>query len=172
MIRSLVVAVARNGVIGRDNQLPWRLPDDLAYFRRVTMGHPVIMGRRTYQSIGRPLAGRANIVVTRSRDFAAPGCLVVASPEEAWKAAGKATEVCVIGGTSLFRETLPIADRIHLTEVEAEVPGDTFFPPFDRREWTEHEVSRHPADERHAYPFRIVLLERVGPRPSRADQVA
>ena len=171
MIRSLVVAVARNGVIGRDNQLPWRLPDDLAYFKRVTLDHPVIMGRRTYQSIGRALAGRENIVVTRDRDFHAPGCLVVASLDEAWKAARDAPEVCVIGGTSLFREALPIADRIHLTEVEAEVPGDTFFPRFDRSEWTEREVSRHPADERHAYPFRIVVLERLKPRRASPDQV-
>ena len=125
MIVSLVVAMARNRVIGRDNALPWRLPADLAYFKRVTMGHPVIMGRRTYESIGRPLPGRHNIVVSRNRAFHAPGCTVVGSLEEAWRAAGDADEACVIGGTTLFRETLPIADRIHLTEVEADVEGDT-----------------------------------------------
>jgi dihydrofolate reductase len=163
MRRSLVVAVARNGVIGRDNRLPWRLPDDLAYFKRVTMGHPVVMGRRTWQSIGRPLPGRQNIVVSRNRSLQAPGCTVVGSLEEAWKAAGDAEEVSVIGGTTLFEETLPIADRIHLTEVEAEVEGDTFFPPFDRGEWTEREVERHPADARHEYPFRIVVLDRKRP---------
>lgn len=160
MLRSLVVAVARNRVIGRDNRLPWRLPADLAYFKQVTMGHPVVMGRRTHESIGRPLPGRENIVVTRNRNFSAPGCTVVGSLDEAWKAAGSAQEVCVIGGTSLFAEALPIADRIHLTEVEAEVPGDTFFPEFDRGLWTEREVARHPADERHAYPFRILVLDR------------
>ena len=160
MRRALVVAVARNGVIGRDNQLPWRLPDDLAYFKRVTMGRPVVMGRRTFESIGKALPGRANIVVTRNSSFRAPGCTVVRSLDAAWKAAGDADEACVIGGTSLFEEALPTADVIHLTEVEADVEGDTYFPPFDRSQWRETEVARHPADERHAYPFRIVRLER------------
>ena len=163
MRRSLVVAVARNGVIGRDNQLPWRLPDDLKYFKQVTLGHPVIMGRRTFQSIGKPLAGRKNIVITRDRDFQAPGCVVVHSLDQAWKSADDADEACVIGGTSLFEETLPTADVIHLTEVEAEVEGDTYFPPFDRAQWREIEIARHAADERHAYPFRIVRLERREP---------
>ena len=103
MIRTLVVAMARNRVIGRDNQLPWRLPDEIAYFKRVTMGHPIVMGRRTYESIGKPLPGRQNIVVTHDRGYQAPGCTVVGSLDEAWKAAGDAGEVCVIGGTSLFR---------------------------------------------------------------------
>jgi dihydrofolate reductase len=160
MRRALVVAVARNGVIGRDNQLPWRLPDDLAYFKRVTMGRPVVMGRRTFESIGKALPGRANIVVTHNSSFRAPGCTVVHSLDAAWKAAGDADEACVIGGTSLFEEALPTADVIHLTEVEADVEGDTYFPPFDRSQWRETEVARHPADERHAYPFRIVRLER------------
>ena len=160
MIRSLVVAVAENGVIGRDNRLPWRLPEDLAYFKRVTMGHPIVMGRRTYESIGRPLPGRTNIVVTHQRDCVAPGCVVVHGLDEAWEAAGDADEVSIIGGTALFRDTLPIADRIHLTEVQAKVDGDTFFPAFDRGQWRETEISRHPADARHTYPFRIVVLDR------------
>jgi len=160
MRRSLVVAVARNGVIGRDNHLPWRLPDDMAYFKRVTMGNPVIMGRRTYESIGKPLPGRTNIVVTHNAAYEAPGCIVVHSLDDAWRAADGADEACVIGGTSLFEETLAMADLIHLTEVEADVEGDTYFPPFDRSRWRETEVSRHSADARHAYPFRIVRLER------------
>jgi dihydrofolate reductase len=160
MRRSIVVAVARNGVIGRDNQLPWRLSDDLKYFKQVTMGRPVIMGRRTWQSIGKPLPGRKNIVITRDRGFEAPGCVVVHSLPEAWQAAEGADEACVIGGTTLFEETLPLADVIHLTEVEADVEGDTWFPPFDRSQWRETEVARHPADARNAYPFRIVRLER------------
>jgi dihydrofolate reductase len=160
VIRSLVVAMARNRVIGKDNALPWKLPAELAHFKRVTMGHPVIMGRRTWESIGKPLPGRHNIVVTRNRDYRAPGCTVVASLEAAWKAAEGADEACVIGGTSLFEESLPVADRIHLTEVEADVEGDTWFPEFDRSEWEEEEVARHAADERHAYPFRILLLRR------------
>jgi len=160
MRRSLVVAMARNRVIGRDNALPWRLPADLAHFKKVTMGHPIVMGRRTYESIGRALPGRRNIVVTRNRAFEAPGCTVVPSLEAAWRAAGDADEVCVIGGTSLFEEALPVADVIHLTEVEADVPGDTYFPKFDRGEWREKEIARQPADERHAYPIRILELER------------
>src|SRR5665213_3987598 len=115
MIKSLVVAVAQNGVIGRANALPWRLPADLAHFKRVTMGHPVVMGRRTYQSIGKPLPGRHNIVVTRNAHFAAPGCTVVNSLGDAWQAAGDAEEICVIGGTTLFEETLPLAGVIHFT---------------------------------------------------------
>lgn len=163
MIHSLVVAMARNRIIGRDNQLPWKLPADLAYFKQVTMGHPIVMGRRTYESIGRPLPGRLNIVVSRNPGFRAPGCTVVDSLEAAWRVAGDAAEVCVIGGTSLFAEALPIADRIHLTEVEADVPGDTYFPEFDRSQWAEREVSRHPVDERHALAFRIVVLDRKAP---------
>lgn len=161
MRRSLVVAMALNRVIGRNNALPWRLPADLAYFKRVTLGHPVVMGRRTYESIGKALPGRLNIVVTRQRAFEAPGCVVVNTLDGAWEAAGSAAETCVIGGTTLFEETLPVADTIHLTEVLAEVDGDTYFPPFDRRSWNEVEVLRQPADERHAYPFRIVRLERA-----------
>ena len=160
MKRSLVVAVARNGVIGRDNALPWRLPADMAHFKRVTMGHPIVMGRRTYESIGKPLPGRMNIVVTHNREFSAPGCTVVNSLEEAWRAAGDADEVSIIGGTTLFAETLPIADVIHFTEVQADVPGDTYFPPFDRRQWDEKEVGRHPADDKNHYPIRILELTR------------
>ena len=160
MRRSLVVAVARNGVIGRDNALPWRLPVDLAHFKKVTMGHPIVMGRRTYESIGKPLPGRKNIVLTHNHAYEAPGCVVVNTLDDAWKAAAGADEVCVIGGTTLFEESLPIADVIHLTEVEADVAGDTYVPDFDRSEWREREVSRHPADERHAYPIRILELTR------------
>jgi dihydrofolate reductase len=158
--KSLVVAMARNRVIGRDNALPWRLPAELAHFKRVTMGNPIIMGRKTYESIGRPLPGRLNIVVSRNPDFAAPGCTVVDSLERAYEAAGDAAEVSIIGGTSLFEAALPGADCLHLTEVEADVEGDTWFPHFDRGEWTQHEVARHPADEKHAYAFRILRLER------------
>ena len=154
--------MARNRVIGRENHLPWRLPADLAYFKRVTLGHPVVMGRRTHESIGKPLPGRHNIVVSRNRDYLSPGCTVVGSLEEAWKAAGEVDETCVIGGTSLFAEALPLVDRIHLTEVCAVVPGDSYFPEFDRSQWTQREVVIQPADARHAYPFRIVVLERRG----------
>ena len=161
---SLVVAMARNRVIGRDNALPWRLAADMAHFKQVTMGHPIVMGRRTYESIGKALPGRKNIVVSRNRDFQAPGCTVVPTLEAAWRAAGDADEVCVIGGTSLFEEALPVADVIHLTEVEADVEGDTYFPSFDRSEWRETDVARHPTDARNLYPTRILRLERRAKR--------
>jgi dihydrofolate reductase len=157
---ALVVAIARNGVIGRDNAMPWRLPDEMAHFRRVTLGKPVVMGRKTWESLKKPLAGRANIVVTHRTGYEAAGAIVVHSLEEAWSAAGHADEVCVIGGSTLYAETLPIADVIYLTEVDADVEGDTRFPAFDRDEWEETEVARHPADDRHAYPFRILELRR------------
>jgi len=152
--------MARNGVIGRDGTLPWRLPDEMAHFRRVTMGKPVVMGRRTWESLGRPLAGRANIVVTRTAGYEAAGATVVRSLDEAWKAAGQAEEVCVIGGATLYAEALPVAQAIYLTEVEADVEGDTHFPRFDREEWIEAEVARHAADDRHACSFRILELRR------------
>jgi dihydrofolate reductase len=157
---ALVVAMARNRVIGRHNALPWRLPADMAHFRKVTLGRPVAMGRKTFESIGKALPGRTNIVITHNRAFAAPGCIVAGSLDEAWNAAGDVEEVCVIGGTTLFAETLPLADVIHLTEVEADIEGDTFFPEFDRGEWREEEIARLPADERHAYPLRILELTR------------
>ena len=160
MRRALVVAMSRNGVIGRDNRLPWRLPADLAFFKRVTMGHPVIMGRRTYESIGKPLPGRANIVVSGNPAFRAPGCTVVRSMDEAYRAAGDAGEVAIIGGSAIFEAALPQADVIYLTEVDADVEGDVFFPPFDRSQWRETELERHAPDDRHAYPFRILKLER------------
>lgn len=153
--------MARNRMIGRDGRLPWRLPADLAYFKQVTLGHPVIMGRRTWESIGKALPGRLNIVVSRNPDYRAPGATVVGSLDDAWKAAGDAEEAHVIGGTSLFAEALPIADRIHLTEVQAEVQGDTWFPEFDRTQWSEEVVAMQPRDERHEHSFRIVLLERL-----------
>jgi dihydrofolate reductase len=158
---SLVVAMDRNGVIGRDNRLPWKLPDEMAHFKRVTLGKPVVMGRRTFESLPKPLPGRKNIVLTRQGDFAAPGCEVVHSLQDAWRAADGVEEACVIGGTMLFAETLPTADVLYLTEVQAEVEGDTWFPPFDRSQWVEREVARHAADERHAYPFRILELTRA-----------
>jgi len=161
MRRSLVVAMSRNRVIGRDNRLPWRLPADLAFFKRVTMGHPVIMGRRTYESIGKPLPGRLNIVVSGQADYDAPGCTVVHSMDAAYRAAGDASEVAIIGGNAIFAAALPDADTIYLTEVDAEVEGDVFFPPFDRARYRETELERHAADERHAYPFRILKLERL-----------
>ena len=160
MIVSFVVAVARNGVIGHTNGLPWRLPADLAFFKRLTMGHPIIMGRKTYASIGKALPGRLNIVVTRSPGFEAPGCTVVDSMQAAYRAADGAQEVFVIGGAQIYEAAFASADRIYLTEVESHIDGDTYFPRFDRSQWSETELERHGVDERHAHSMRIVRLDR------------
>jgi dihydrofolate reductase len=160
MRRALVVAMSRNRVIGRDNHLPWKLPADLAFFKRVTIGHPVIMGRKTYESIGKPLPGRLNIVVSTQPGYQAAGCTVAHSMDEAYAAAGGAAEVAIIGGSAIFAEALPTADVIYLTEVDAEVEGDVFFPPFDRSQWREVELERHLRDARHEHPFRILRLDR------------
>jgi dihydrofolate reductase len=156
----LVVAAARNGVIGRDNGLPWRLPADLAHFKRVTLGHPILMGRRTWDSIGRPLPGRQNIVLTRDPAFRAAGATVVHSLAAARAAAAGADRLMVIGGAQLYRECLGAADVLHLTEVDADVDGDARFPAWRRDDWQEVWREAHPADERHAYPYSFVTLTR------------
>ena len=161
MILSFVVAQAQNRVIGRGNGLPWRLPDDLKFFKRVTVGKPVIMGRKTYETIGRPLPERTNIVVTRSPRYAAPGCIVVNSIEEALAAAEPAPEVMLIGGASLYTQTLVLADRIYLTLVQTDVEGDAWFPELDWREWREVSREEHASNAKHEYPFSFILLERV-----------
>jgi dihydrofolate reductase len=157
---SLMVAMAQNGVIGRSNSLPWRLPQDLKRFRAFTLGKPVLMGRKTYDSIGRPLPGRNNLVLTRDRSWRAQGVIAVHSLEEALRQAGAAAELVVIGGAEVYRLVLPIARRIYLTHVHADVPGDTFFPDFDATQWADVECTSHPADEQHAYPVTFVTLER------------
>ena len=160
MIRSLVIAQAANRVIGRDNRMPWHLPADLAHFKRITMGHPVIMGRKTWESIGRALPGRLNIVISRTPSFNAPGATVVHSLDEAFLAAADADEGFVIGGGQIYAEALPTADRIYLTEVSAEVEGDTTFPALDRSQWHETIMGERAPDERNAHPLRFLLLAR------------
>lgn len=163
----LVAAVARNGVIGRGNTLPWRLPGDLRFFKRTTMGKPVVMGRRTWESIGaKPLPGRCNIVLTRDTGFAPEGAIVchgfLGAIAEARSVAARtgAPEVCVIGGESLFAEALRMADRLYLTEVLAEPAGDVLFPPFDRGAWTETELERADAAGPDSPAYRILRLDR------------
>ena len=158
---SIVVAVAENGVIGNGNQLPWRLPDDLRRFKELTMGKPMVMGRKTFDSIGRPLPGRTSIVVTRSQGLQIAGCVVVHSLAAALQAAGEVPEVVIVGGAELFRHALADVKLIHLTRVHADVPGDTFFPELRPDQWREEFVSRHPADERHAYAFSYLTLARI-----------
>ncbi|TPV92749.1 MAG: dihydrofolate reductase [Myxococcales bacterium FL481] len=166
---SIIVAVAENGVIGRNGRLPWRLSNDLRYFRATTMGHPVIMGRRTYESIGRPLPGRTMVVVTRNPEYVAAGCKVVPSFDAAMETAAVAGtgEIFVIGGARLFADTWTRADRLCLTEVHAEVDGDTRLEPFpvDLAGWREVSRQRYPASERDEYDHSIVEYERA---PTRA----
>ncbi len=160
---SLIAALDRNGVIGDDGRIPWRLPADLKYFKRVTMGKPLIMGRKTYESIGHPLPGRHNIVLTRQRDYRAPGCTVVHSLEEALAAAGDVEEVMVAGGSSIYRQFLPRADRLYLTFVETTADGETTFPPFDREEWHLVFEEAHPADQQNPFPYRFTIFEKRNP---------
>ncbi len=157
---TLIAAVARNRVIGRGNRLPWRLSDDMQRFRRLTMGKPVIMGRKTYQSIGRPLTGRFNIVLTRDSDWRMDGVVVARTLDDALALAavsGAGDEAMVIGGSEVYAQALPLASRIELTEVEAEPAGDAYFPAIEAREWRETARARHDGDP--AYSF--VTLERV-----------
>jgi len=154
------VAVASNGVIGRDGELPWRLPADLAHFKETTMGKPIVMGRRTWESIGRPLPGRDNIVITRRSDYVAEGCQVVHSLPEALRAAGEAEEVMIIGGAGLYEEALPLARRIEMTRVHGEIPGDTCFPWLNQLDWEEVRREEREADDDNAWPLSFITLER------------
>lgn len=160
---TIVVAVAANGVMGADNQLPWRLPADLKRFKELTLGRPIIMGRKTYDSIGRPLPGRRNIVVSRRTGLQIEGCIVVSSIDAAFAAAAHAAEIAVIGGAEIYRLVWPRVDTIHLTRVHAEIAGDTYFPELDPQEWDETLVAHHPADDRHAYSFSFIELNRKKP---------
>ena len=157
---SFVVAFDRNKVIGKNGGLPWRLPDDMKHVRELTLGKPLIMGRRTYESIGRPLPGRTSIVLTRDPEFHPEGVRIARTPDEAIALAGDASELIVFGGAEVFRRFLPLADRIYLTEVEADVGGDTYFD-FAGTDWRVLDTVPHPADDRHPYPFSFQTLERI-----------
>ncbi|MBT5570952.1 MAG: dihydrofolate reductase [Alphaproteobacteria bacterium] len=160
MILSLIVAVAENGLIGRDGDLPWRIPADLKFFKNTTMGKPIVMGRKTWQSIGRPLPGRANIVITRDPQFVADGAIVVHDLAAALVAAGDVPELMIIGGAQIYAMAQEHADRVYLTEVHAAPEGDTFLPAFASSEWREVARERHDADaDIPAYSF--VTLERI-----------
>jgi len=157
---SLLAAVADNGIIGRGGRLPWHLPDDLKRFKFLTMGKPILMGRKTFESIGRPLPGRTSLVLTRSRDWSSAGTVVVHSLSEALERAGEVGELVVVGGAEIYRLALPRAQRVYLTRVHASVEGDTVFPALDEREWRESAREEHAADERHAYAMSFCVLER------------
>ncbi len=157
---TLIVAVADSGVIGRDNTLPWHLPEDLKRFKRLTMGKPIVMGRKTYESIGKPLSGRQNIVLTRDANYRRDGVTVVHDVDAALRASGEAPEIMIIGGADLFRLFLPRAGRAHLTRVHGDIPGDVVWPELDKREWNVVERETHAADERHAWPMTFEVWEK------------
>ena len=162
---ALIVAASQNNVIGLDNQLPWHLPEDLQYFKAVTMGKPILMGRKTYDSIGRPLPGRTNIVLTRDANWSAEGVVVVndldsarAASEKACVAAG-VDELMIIGGEQIYRKFLPVADKLYLTKVEAVVEGDAYFPAIDPDQW--QQVTEKIPEKIGNYSYRFVVLERM-----------
>ena len=156
----IVAAIARNGVIGVDNGLPWRLKADLQHFRALTMGHPILMGRKTWESLGRPLPGRRNFVVTRDAQFHAEGAEVFHDTEEAIAAATDADRLFVIGGAQIYTTLLPRADRLELTEIGADVSGDAHFPPFDRADFIEERCERRTADADNEFDFDFVTYRR------------
>jgi dihydrofolate reductase len=156
---TLIVARARNGVIGRDNALPWRLPEDLQHFKRTTLGAPIIMGRKTWDSLGRPLPGRRNIVVSRNRGLTLEGAEVAASLEDAQRLCVGSEQVFLIGGAQLYAEALPSADRLIVTEIDADVPGDAFFPAVDRSKWIEVARETHHS-EANGFDYAFVTYER------------
>ena len=160
---TIIVAMADNGVIGSANQLPWRLPDDLKRFKALSLGKPIVMGRKTFDSIGRPLPGRLNIVISRQAGLEIPGCTVVTSIDEAIVAAQPAPEIVIVGGADIYRQVLPQVQVVHLTRVHANVEGDVAFPTLVAHEWREVAKEYHPADERHAHAFTFSTLERVVP---------
>lgn len=158
---SIIVAADQQGGIGRNGGLPWHLPEDLKHFKALTLGKPIVMGRRTWDSIGRPLPGRRSLVVSRQPGFAAAGAEVFDSLEAALRAAADAQETCVIGGAEIYRQALPHADVIHLTRVHAVVDADTHFPRLDPGEWQEVAREDRAADERHAHAFSFITLRRL-----------
>jgi dihydrofolate reductase len=159
---SLIAAMGKHRVIGSQGRMPWHLPAELAYFKTLTLGKPVLMGRRTFTSIGRPLPNRRNMVLTQQTGLALPGCEIYHSLESALAAVAPEEELMVIGGAELFRQTLPLAQRLYLTFIECELPGDTYFPDWDPSSWREVQNSFHPADAANNFAFRTVQLERKG----------
>ncbi|MEF1289023.1 type 3 dihydrofolate reductase [Vibrio sp. M260118] len=158
MIISMVAAMAQNRIIGKDNQMPWHLPADFAWFKRCTMGKPVVMGRKTYDSIGRPLPGRQNIVISRDASLVIDGVTTVTSIDDALQAAGDVEEVMIIGGGTIYQACLPRATKLYVTYIDAEIDGDTQFPAWSE-EFKETYSETYSADEKNAYDMRFVVLE-------------
>ncbi|MBI2649753.1 type 3 dihydrofolate reductase [Candidatus Woesearchaeota archaeon] len=160
MIISLIVAMDENKLIGYKNKLPWNLPSELRYFRETTKHKPVIMGRKTYESIGRPMPERLNIIITRDENYKADGCLVVNSKEDAIKAAKGINEIMVIGGAEIYKLFLPIANRLYITKVHGKFKGDTYFPEFNEDEWVKAKEKFVEKDNENKYSYTIMVLER------------
>ncbi len=160
MIISLIVAMDENRVIGYKNKLPWNLPSELNYFRETTKGKPVIMGRKTHESIGRPMPGRLNIIITRDKNYKADNCAVVHSREDAVNAAKASDEAMVIGGAEIYRLFLPAADRLYVTKVHGKFRGDTYFPEFNENEWVKAKEKNFEKDSENKYSYTIMVLER------------
>jgi len=158
---SIIAAMADNRVIGIDNQLPWNLPADMKWFRQNTLGKPVLMGRKTYGSIGKPLPKRRNIVISRDESLKIEGCDVVSSADAAFQLCSAEAEVMIIGGASFYEQTLPLADRLYLTLVHSEIDGDAWFPEIDFNQWQEVERIDHRADEANAFDYSFLILERI-----------
>ena len=167
---SLIVAMSRNRVIGANGAIPWHLPEELKRFKRLTLGHHIIMGRKTWESIGRPLPGRTTVIVSRQRGYSVPGTKIAHSLDEAVAACGEDSEIFVIGGAELYAQALPRAGRLYLTTVDAEVAGDTTMPEFELTGWREVSSESFATDERHRYPFRCVVYERAKHQNGAADQ--
>lgn len=159
MIISMIAAMADNRIIGKDNQMPWHLPADFAWFKRCTMGKPVVMGRKTYESIGRPLPGRLNIVISRDASLSIEGVTTVTSIEQALEVAGEVEEVMIIGGGAIYAACLPMANKLYVTHIEAEIDGDTQFPDWGA-EFKETYSEAYQADEKNAYNMRFTVLEK------------
>ena len=155
-IISLIAAMANNRVIGKNNQMPWHLPADLGHFKAVTLGKPVIMGRKTYESIGRPLPGRRNIVISRNSDYKVEGCDTAISLEEAMELVNEVEELMIIGGGHLYSQAIPLADRLYLTFIDLNVDGDTLFPEFEHLNLTEVKREKHLKDEKNPYDYQFV----------------
>ena len=158
---SLIVAMARNRVIGRDNRLPWHLPADLKRFKELTMGHHIVMGRKTWESINRLLPGRTSVIVTSNPEFQLPGAKIARSVEDALQQCGDDLEVFIVGGEQLFRAALPLAQRLYLTTIEADVEGDTYMPQLDLSQWRLIAEESHSADEKNALPWTLQIFERA-----------
>ncbi len=160
-ILSMIVAHADNRVIGKDNDMPWHLPADLAYFKKTTLGKPIIMGRKTFESIGRPLPGRKNIVISRDSAYSAEGVEVVSSVDAALTLVDDVEEVMVIGGGAIYKHCLPSADRLYITHIDANIAGDTYFPAYDLKSWQRVESEVRPADEKNQYSLNFSVYQRI-----------